>query len=278
MNTADIAEKVETNKQLFEDQATESERQDDEEEVKQSYVGEQLDDGNKNAPGYKPNQKTGRRSEAFDFLLSQENKMPQSKYSSKRDTYEQYVNDLCEGEIEKENERLIHEQKKKAEKMVVKAAEKQAKKNISKDNSQVDRETGTTSQVNEGHDQYGQVLANYQKALSNVSVTAIQNLRSLNNPTSSVLELFQILALFFDMQNATWSLIKKSLMNKNLLTNLKNFDIENSFKPATHKAVLASGFFQNNTYDSIKSKSKDLAEVFMWVQAVHDFHCFMKAN
>jgi len=58
MNTADIediAEKVETNKQLFEDQATESERQDDEEEVKQSYVGEQLDDGNKNAPGYKPN-------------------------------------------------------------------------------------------------------------------------------------------------------------------------------------------------------------------------------
>ena len=45
------------------------------------------------------------------------------------------------------------------------------------------------------------------------------------------------------MQNATWSLIKKSLMNKNLLTNLKNFDIENSFKPATHKAVLASGFF-----------------------------------
>ena len=50
--------------------------------------------------------KTGRRSEAFDFLLNKEfaPAIPKSRYSVKRDNYEQYVNDLTGGdkEIQKE--------------------------------------------------------------------------------------------------------------------------------------------------------------------------------
>ena len=50
--------------------------------------------------------KTGRRSEAFDFLLNKEYapQLPKSRYSVKRDNYEQYINDLTGGdkEIQKE--------------------------------------------------------------------------------------------------------------------------------------------------------------------------------
>jgi len=45
-------------------------------------------------------QKSGKRSEAFDFLLSQDVEMPTSKYSKTRgDNYNQYVNDLNQGDM-----------------------------------------------------------------------------------------------------------------------------------------------------------------------------------
>jgi hypothetical protein len=81
MGIEDIAEKIETNKQLFADEEngsgvkynegvqSEEDEENKEGEMKKSYVGEQLDDGLKNAPTWKPGQKTGKRSEAFDFLL-----------------------------------------------------------------------------------------------------------------------------------------------------------------------------------------------------------------
>jgi hypothetical protein len=74
----DIADKLVSDKQLFDDNdGVELQNKEvEEEEVKQSYVGEQIDQGLKNAPTWLPGQKTGRRSEAFDFLLNQENEKP----------------------------------------------------------------------------------------------------------------------------------------------------------------------------------------------------------
>lgn len=141
----DIADKLVSNKQLFEENnGVDLQNREEEEEVKKSYVGEQIDEGVKNAPTWMPGQKTGRRSEAFDFLLNQENEMPQSKYSKKRDNYEQYINDLCGGDIEMEQERVKTEKAKKE----AKKQEKETKKQQSnKDYSQQDRETGATSDI-----------------------------------------------------------------------------------------------------------------------------------
>jgi len=105
----DIAEKLETNKKLFADEEEENgidynEFDDEEEEAKLSYVGQQIDD-KMGSPELRQ-KKAGRRSDAFDFLLNKENAptLPKSRYSMKRDNYEQYVNDLAQGDIELQKE------------------------------------------------------------------------------------------------------------------------------------------------------------------------------